>query len=171
MLAKLSKSSYSWDRAISEIEFALNNTVNRAIGDTIARLLFGTNQVGTVDDDLRLLLKDQQSVDRGLEEIRSSAVVKIEASNRYNTRYYDRKHKTPTRYQLGDYLMLKNVDVTSGVNKKLLPKFRGPYVVKRILDNDRYVVCDPEGNQLTQLPFEGVCSPENMKRWVREEYN
>ena len=118
-----------------------------------------------------MLLEEQQPVDRELKEIRPSAVGKMEASNRYNTRYYDRKHKTPTCYELGDYVMLKNVDVTPGVNKKLLPKFRGPYVVKRILDNDRYVVCDPEGNQLTQIPFEGVCSPENMKRWVSEEYN
>ena len=43
-------------------------------------------------------------------------------------------------------------------NKKLLPKYRGPYVVKRVLDNDRYIVCDPEDEQLTQLPFEGVCT-------------
>ena len=43
--------------------------------------------------------------------------------------------------------------------------------MKRVLDNDRYIVCDPEGEQLTQLPFDGVCAPENMKHWVREECN
>ncbi|CAK9805840.1 hypothetical protein ANTPLA_LOCUS4683 [Anthophora plagiata] len=69
-------------------------------------------------------------------------------------------------YSIGDYVVIKNVDVTPGINKKLLPKFRGPYQISKVLDKNRYVIRDPEGQQLTQLPFEGICSPENMRLWI-----
>jgi len=63
--------------------------------------------------------------------------------------------------------MIRNFDVTPGVNKKLIPKFKGPYAVKRVLDNDRYVVADIEGNQITQRPFEGVVGPDQMRKWIK----
>lgn len=84
----------------------------------------------------------------------------------YNKKYYDKRHKTPNVYDIGDYVMIKNIDVSAGVNKKLIPKFKGPYVIRKVLDADRYVISDPDGHQLTQLPYEGVCSPENMKKWI-----
>jgi len=33
--------------------------------------------------------------------------------------------------------MITNTDVTIGRNKKLIPKYRGPYVIKKVLDRDR----------------------------------
>jgi len=72
------------------------------------------------------------------------------------------------RYIRGDYVMIRNVDVTPGVNKKLTPKFKGPYIVKEVLDYDRYVVKDIDGFQLTQRPFKGTVGPDQMKPWIRD---
>lgn len=44
---------------------------------------------------------------------------------------------------MGEYVVIKNFDVKPGINKKLLPR----YVVKQILDHDRYVITDPEDQQ------------------------
>lgn len=52
--------------------------------------------------------------------------------------------------------MIKNVDPTVEINKKLIPKYKGPYVVKKVLDKDRYLIKDTDGFQVTQLPYEGV---------------
>ncbi|KYB26210.1 hypothetical protein TcasGA2_TC033891 [Tribolium castaneum] len=160
----VSNHTSTWDKKLVDVEYAINNSVNRVTGETPARLLFGIEQVRN-DDDLRELIKEIQEQDRNLEEMRTKAVVGINAVNKYNQQYYDNKHKEPFKYKEGDYVMLKNVDTTAGVNKKLLPKFRGPYVISKVLDRDRYVVKDPEGFQLTQLPYEGIASPANMKLW------
>lgn len=72
---------------------------------------------------------------------------------------YDTKHKKTNVYNIGDYVMVKNVITTPGVNQKLTPKYKGPYVIESVLDCDRYVVKDVEGFQLTQRLFTGVFGP------------
>jgi len=63
--------------------------------------------------------------------------------------------------------MIKNTDVSVGVNKKLISKFKGPYITDKLLPNDRLTVEDIEGFQHTQVPYEGVISSDNMRHWVR----
>lgn len=58
--------------------------------------------------------------------------------------------------------MIRNVVVTPGVNVKLLPKFKGLYVVK-VLDYDRYAIEDVPGFQLTHRSFSKVFSSVRMK--------
>lgn len=52
------------------------------------------------------------------------------------------------------------------MNKKLLNKYKGPYIIKKVLENDRYFITDIEGFQNTQKPFKAVFDPTLMKKWV-----
>jgi len=62
---------------------------------------------------------------------------------------------------------IRNIETTPGVNKKLLPKFKGPYIVKvHVLDHDPYVVSDIDGFQLTQRPYTGVIAPDQMRPYI-----
>jgi len=36
--------------------------------------------------------------------------------------------------------MVKNFDCTAGVARKLIPKNKEPYVIEKILKNDRYLI-------------------------------
>ena len=65
--------------------------------------------------------------------------------------------------------MIVNVDVTPGVNKKLLPKYKGPYVVQAVLENDRDVVTDIEGFQIRQIPYKGIVAPSRMRLWCETQ--
>ena len=168
MLAKLADAVNKWDRVLYKAEFAINNTIHRSTGKSPSMLLFGINQVGEVNDEIRRILEDavtENTVD--FESMRLEAANRIIKTQEANKIQYDAKHKEATRYKENDYVMITNTDVTVGCNKKLIPKFRGPYVVKKVLDRDRYVVSDIEGCQVTQRPYEGIVGPDRMKKWVK----
>ncbi|KAB0794978.1 hypothetical protein PPYR_11817 [Photinus pyralis] len=43
---------------------------------------------------------------------------------------------------------------------------KSPYVVQKILPNDRYLIKDIEGFQVTRIPFEGIFDPSRLKHWM-----
>ena len=165
-LAKLCDTPEKWDRVLVDVEFSLNNTRCRSIDNTPSQLLFGIDQLGIVKDEIRTLLNPYSDGDRNLEATRERAANVMENCQRANETYYKNKRKRATTYKVGDYVVITNTDVTPGVNKKLIPKFKGPYIVKTVLDNDRYVVSDIEGFQITQLPYTGTVSADHMKIYI-----
>ncbi|CAH1713532.1 unnamed protein product [Aphis gossypii] len=168
MLAKLSESTSKWDRVLNKVEFAINNTIHRSTGQSPSILLFGINQSGDVNDEIRLMLEKEINTSAvNLDEVRTKAAERIDKAQEVNTAQYNSKRKTPTIYTIDDYVMITNVDVTVGHNKKLIPKFRGPYVVRKVLDHDRYVIGDIDGFQVTQRPFETIVGPDRMKMWIK----
>ena len=64
--------------------------------------------------------------------------------------------------------MIKNIDVTPGINKKLLLKYKSPYEINEVLDFDRYVIADMDGFQLTQKPSTTTVGPNRMKLWTQK---
>lgn len=168
MLSKLSESANKWDQVLHKVEFAINNTVHSSTGQCPSNLLFGINQIGEINDEVRRVLINEIVIDNvTFENRRAKASECIKKSQSLSTRQYNAKRKVPTTYKIDDYVMITNVDVTIGRNKKLIPKFRGPYCVKKVLDKDRYVVSDIEGFQLSQRPFESVVGPDRMKPWIK----
>ncbi|XP_063920326.1 uncharacterized protein LOC135135234 [Zophobas morio] len=139
---------------------------NKSTGNSPSVLLFGISQ-NDPSDPLRNSLGAEAEKEDDLAEVREKAQSQNEKLQAYNKRMYDQKHRPPKPYNVGDYVMIKNIDVTPGINKKLLPRYRGPYEIKKSLGNDRYWITDVEGFQVTQIPFEGVCCPENMKLWLQ----
>lgn len=61
--------------------------------------------------------------------------------------------------------MISNISSQVGASSKLIPKFKGPYKISKVLENDRYLVEDVEGFQQTQIPYKGVWSVTNLKPW------
>lgn len=167
LLAKLSTTPEKWDEVLNDVEFALNNTVCRSTGETPAMLLFGVRQAGDISDNIRKVLEAQTVPERNLGELRERAAERITRCQQDNERRYNLRHRVATLYKVGDRVMIRNVDTTPGVNKKLVPKFKGPYEVKKVLTQDRYVIGDVDGFQLTQMPFTSVVGPDQMKFWIQ----
>lgn len=130
MLAKLCDCPSKWDKVLNQVEFALNNSMCRSTGETPSRLLFGIDQRDKINDNIMLILEDCIDDERNLEEMRARAAENIERNQDKNKIFYDKKRKDVRLYNVGDYVMIMNRDTSQGVNKKLLPKWKGPYVIQ-----------------------------------------
>jgi len=170
MIAKLTDPDKGlfWDTVLETVEHALNNTIQRSVSQHPSQVLFGVSQKGKVIDSLKEKLeelnKDRES--RNLEVIREKATQSIEKLQEYNKLRTDLKRKIAKEYQTDDLVMIKNFDSHVGVSKKLIPKFKGPYRVTKVLRNDRYVLEDVEGFQQSRLPYKGVWAVANIRPWI-----
>lgn len=54
-----------------------------------------------------------------------------------------------------------------GINTKLIPKFKGPYQIKAILNKNRFVATDIPGYNLSQKPYNTILSSDKIKPWIR----
>lgn len=124
-------------------------------------------QRGPRTDKLKDLIDDtRKPLDRDFRNIRQCVAQRTYESQKQQKRNYDCKRKKPKQYQKGDLVMVRNFDTTAGVNKKMIPRFKGPYEISKILRNDRYVIIDPQGLQNTQRAFTGVWEVGNMRSWI-----
>lgn len=62
--------------------------------------------------------------------------------------------------------MIKNFDNASGVSKKMIPQFHGPYEIAKALRNNRYIIIDPPGFQNTQRLYKGIWDVNNIRPWL-----
>lgn len=160
-----------WDNVLFEAEYLLNNSYNRSIDNRPAVLLFGVKQRFRSETDLELFIENlNKTVDRDLEQLRDEAANKIRQLQEYNKRKYDEKCRRNTTYNEGDLVAIKTNKV-AGENNKLKAKYKGPYVIKKVLDNNRYVVTDLEGYQVSGTRFEGTFDPLNLRLYKKAVVN
>ncbi|XP_036342936.1 uncharacterized protein LOC118752274 [Rhagoletis pomonella] len=113
-----------------------------------------------------LELKREINTAADLEANRASALDAIERSQEYASKHFAERRKPLEIYSEGDFLVIRNTDTVIGTNKKLIPKYRGLYVIHKVLPHDLYVIRDVENCQLTELPYDGVVEAARLKRWV-----
>lgn len=172
MISKLSSTLSQWDKTLNEVVYAISNTVSRSTNEIPTILLYGIKQQFKYDDEIKKYLDSINFFnERDLEKVRQQASDYINKVQQQNKDNYDGKHKLPKDYIVGDLVLISNSDVTPNVNKKLIPKFKGPYIIKKVLPNDRFVVTDVPRFQLTQKPYEGIISVGNMKMWSTNPEN
>lgn len=169
MIAKSCDGPEKWNKILSQVEFAINNTVCKSTGESPSRLLFGVEQRGLIDDSVMSILEQINPVSHyDLVETREKAYENIIKSQHYSKQRYDKLHKSPRKYSIGDKVVITNTVTTPGVNKKLLPRFKGPYEVEKVLPHNRYVLKDIEGFQVTQIPYHGTVEVSHMRPWHKE---
>lgn len=161
----------NWSQLLTKVEYSVNNSVHSSTKQTPSMLLFGIRQRGPETDELTEYLDEQRTKElpRNLDTFRSEADASICQSQEKNEIQYAGRSFPPRNYVEGDYVVIRNVDTSVGKSKKLIPKYRGPYVIRRVLPNDRYLVGDTDNCQITQIPYRGVLEAARIKPWVKME--
>lgn len=170
MLGKLSEplNHADWSKRLLQVEAAINNSIHSVTKQTPSKLLFGVEQRGEFIDELTEYLDADKNTEnhRNLGQIRAESLKLIERSQNYSSERAIELNRPAKQYNIGDFVVIRNVDTVIGTNKKLIPKYRGPYMVHKILGHDRYVIRDVENCQLTQLPYDGVVEANKIRRWL-----
>lgn len=109
MLSKLidNNNSKYWYHVLPEVEFALNNTLNKSTGESPSTLLFSCKQHGSIIDKLADYIHDSKDPsDRNLDSIRANASSKIEQTQQQSELHVNKKRKRAYTYNTGDLALI-----------------------------------------------------------------
>lgn len=120
----------SWQDALGEVQLAMNSTVNRVTKSSPLELM-----IGKVARPLGLMALDDDDQNIDLDLIREQAAQNIRQAAVYDKVRFDRSKATVKRFKEGDYVLIENEERNQ---TKLDPKFKGPFKIIEVLDNDRY---------------------------------
>lgn len=118
-----------------------------------------------------LLQDDSQNVETHedrmitLNDKRQTAVQNIEAYREKAKARFDKSHAKPKHYTVGDLVLVGNEAPSTGMSRKLEPRFKGPFQITKVLDNDRYVVEDLPNSSRKQRHYCSVYASDGLKRW------
>ncbi|XP_011694049.1 PREDICTED: uncharacterized protein LOC105453626 [Wasmannia auropunctata] len=70
-------------------------------------------------------------------------------------------------FKAGDFVLVKVLQHKPGSNQKLVPKYKGPYLVKAVLKKNRFVITDIPGFNIKQKPLNTIMSANKLKPWIK----
>lgn len=154
-----------WDECIKALQQALNTTFHKTIKAVPSEVFFGY-RLRTDSDSLNPEeLGSGQKID--VTQLRRWVDDNIKANSEEQKERFDAKRTTANQYELGDLVLVKiQSQSNDGASRKLLPVFKGPFQVTKVLQNDRYEVSDMRGGERCQKLYTGVSAAENMKPWI-----
>ncbi|KAL0841643.1 hypothetical protein ABMA28_015295 [Loxostege sticticalis] len=169
-----------WDTHINKVQWSLNNTRNKSTGTTPSEVVFGRNTtnpsegpvLNSIQNSIEDVSADNSQPDNVndtpemlRDKIRNLTENNIKENQRIMKERYDSK-KAPTKFfALGDLVMIPNYHTpANGKSKKLYPKFRGPFRVSAIHDNDRYEISSIDG--YSKRKYKSVYPADALKKWI-----
>lgn len=163
-LSKLVEEQNCWDLHINKVQYVINNTVQAAIKSSPSKVLLGYEHRNHSDKIIADLVSKLAQIDTDASRIRDES---HDIARKYNKIYYDKKHKEPTLYKIGDYVLVRNLQQKIGQSSKLRPSYKGPYMISKCLNKNRYVVTDIPGLNVSARPYNTILSPNKIKPWIK----
>ena len=135
-----------WEDHLSRLQYVINNNFHAVIKTTPSKLMLGYEQRGHMDRDLsefiNMLAKTNKNFEKERETTRDIALEATEKIRAYNKKYYDKKHTKPSMYKEGEYVLIRDLQAKPGESRKFKANYRGPYVIAKVLNKNRYVITD-----------------------------
>ena len=128
-----------WDQNVANIQLGLNGSVNSALGVTPSEALMGFRVRPN-----RVVNAAADPVD--VTKVREEIITRIAEDQRKQKERFDARRRKGHLYQVGDLVMTKvQCNPVTGSSQKLMPKWRGPFRVTKLLDHDRFEISDIPG--------------------------
>lgn len=170
-LKKIVENSQDWTSEIHTIQYVINNTYHSSVKASPAKLLLGFDQRNHVDANLVKFLSSLVKNTIDCIEVRDSTrELALKAASKiknYNKMYYDKHHTKLTMYKPGDYVLIRDTTLKPGEDRKLKSNYKGPYLVEKILNKNRYVITDIPGFNVTARSYNSILSPNRLKHWIK----
>lgn len=122
-----------WRDELDEVQLALNSTRSRVTGFTPTELMFGIRAQSLGMSQIATNVSTPSRAD--LDTIRNQASANIVEAASSQEQLFNRGKARIKPFKLGDYVFIK---CSERNQTKLSRKFKGPFVITKILDNDRY---------------------------------
>lgn len=132
MLTAAESSERSWQDALPDVQLALNSSFNRVTQSSPLELL-----IGKVSRPVAVMLADDIEHDVDMDQARSTAVTNMRKMSDYDKTRFDQTKAKIVPFCVGDFVLLKNEERNQ---IKLDPKYKGPFKVIEVLDNNRYTL-------------------------------
>jgi len=141
-----------WDDNIRSIQWSINTMVNSTTKCSPFQLLYGYEPRDILKNAITNIIQSQDQkmlTDAELDQLRADAATTVNDHRAAAKKRYDAKHAKPTVYSLGDLVLVENEPFSTGISRKLEPRFKGPFIIQKVLQNDRYLVEDNESRDTT----------------------
>lgn len=170
-LSKLTNEITEWKEKLEQIQYIINNTFHSSIKSTPSKVMLGYQQRNHEDFRLNSYIQNLIGIDQDLEiereKARDTARQATSLIKQYNKEYKDARTKKPSMYHKGDLVLVQDTRNIPGINQKLKANYKGPYTIKKCLGNNRYVVTDIPGYNVTARPLDTILSADRIKHWIK----
>ena len=137
----------NWDEHLRLIAFGINTALSEVTGFTPARLVFGRELRPLFSLDTSISLSTEfdpadydNDLQRDLALIYDKALKNVQKAKEQQSRQYNLRHREP-KFNEGDMVWRRNFSLSQGANyiaAKLLPKFVGPFIIKKKISNTQF---------------------------------
>lgn len=134
----------TWRDELGSVQLALNSTRSTVTKYTPTELMFGTRSLSLGLAKTSPESHNSQRLD--LETIRNDASKNIEKAANSDTARFNRGRATVKPFVKGDFVFIKSSERNQ---TKLSRKFKGPFLITNVLDNDRYELKNLDGTNRT----------------------
>lgn len=155
-----------WDEEVAKVRWGLNSTKNSTTGKSPYELFFGYVPRGVANAMIANEVELEPSYDSNLKKTRKEVKEVIEVKQKEQKSRFDKKRSKGRKYVEGEQVLVRTtLGTNQGQSRKLLPKYSGPYVITKVLDNDRFAIEDAKGSTRSQRKYQGIVSLDKMKAY------
>ena len=155
-----------WDAEILKVKWGLNNTINKATNESPSELLLGYRPRNKSEVGL-LNRVSERTYNPNVKARRDKVADVIKKKQAQMKKRYDLRKAPAKVFRCGEVVGIRRTAANNdGKSKQLLGNYGGPYEIKKVLGNDRYLVGDIKGIRLSQKPYIGVFPSGSLKAGI-----